>query len=142
LPELVPADIAASIAEKGCAVDLARFSMIVSADNQTCTKCSSCRLGVAQALTLLNDIAAGRGTFEMLGLLEELAETIELASDCPVGKSAPSILRFTLNHFRDQFEAHIQDKCCPAGVCREQIAYAATCSLKTEASQRLGGAEP
>ena len=142
LPELVPADIAASIAEKGCAVDLARFSMIVSADNQTCTKCSSCRLGVAQALVLLNDIAAGRGTFEMLDLLEELAETIQLASDCPVGKSAPSILQFTLNHFRDQFEAHVRDKRCPAGVCGEQIAYAATCCLKTEASPKLGGAEP
>jgi NADH:ubiquinone oxidoreductase subunit F (NADH-binding) len=139
LPELVPKHLVEHIRQKGCAVDLARFSMTVPARNQTCTKCTSCRIGIAQALSILDDIAAGRATLEMLHLLEELVDTIQTASDCPVGKSAPGMLQFTLTHFRDQFEAHIDNKACPAGICQAHTYYAQTCCLKEEKQAERGG---
>ena len=127
LPEIVPEGLFKKIKTQGCAVDLARFSMMVPAGNQSCTKCTSCRIGVAQAMNILDDIATGHGRPEMLDLLLELIDTIKTASECPVGKTSPDIVLFTLEHFRDQFEAHILDKNCPAGICREVPAYSTNC---------------
>jgi NADH:ubiquinone oxidoreductase subunit F (NADH-binding) len=132
LPELVPEGLFEKIRTQGCAVDLARFSMTVPSRNQSCTKCTSCRLGVAQAMNILNDIASGHGRPEMLDLLVELIDTIKTASECPVGKTAPDIVRFTLQHFRDQFEEHILEKNCPSGICREVPAYATNCAFQAQ----------
>jgi NADH-quinone oxidoreductase subunit F len=132
LPELVPEGLFEKIRTQGCAVDLARFSMMVPSRNQSCTKCTSCRLGVAQAMNILDDIAFGDGRIEMLDLLIELIDTIKTASECPVGKTAPDIVRFTLEHFRDQFEEHILEKNCPSGICREVPAYATNCAFQAQ----------
>jgi NADH:ubiquinone oxidoreductase subunit F (NADH-binding)/(2Fe-2S) ferredoxin len=130
LPELVPERLVTRILKSGCAVDLARFSMIVPAQNKTCTKCAPCRLGAAQMLSILNDIATGNGKMEMLDLLFELIDTMKVASECPVGKTGADIVLFTLEHFRDQFEAHILEKSCPADICKEVVSYHTICPLR------------
>ena len=130
LPELVPERLVTRIQNSGCAVDLARFSMIVPAQNKSCTKCASCRLGAAQMLSILNDIATGNCQLEMLDLLFELIDTVKVASECPVGKTGPDIVLFTLEHFRDQFEAHILEKACPADICKEVVSYHTICPLR------------
>ncbi len=130
LPELVPERLVTRIEKSGCAVDLARFSMIVPVQNKSCTKCAPCRLGAAQMLSILNDIATGNGKLEMLDLLFELIDTMKVASECPVGKTGPDIVLFTLEHFRDQFEAHILGKRCPFGICTETVRYHTVCPLR------------
>jgi NADH-quinone oxidoreductase subunit F len=130
LPELVPHRLVQHIGEAGCAVDLARFSMIVPARNSECTKCASCRLGSSQILGILEDIAAGRGKPETLPVLSELVETMSVASDCPVGRSGPEVVRFMMERFPDQFEAHIREGACPYHVCAEEPLYHTTCPLR------------
>ncbi len=130
LPELIPERLVAKLQTSGCAVDLARFSMTVPAKNQSCTKCPPCRLGIAQMVSLLDDIATGKGKPEMLDLLFELSDTMKVASECPVGKTAPDVVLFALGHFRDQFEEHILDKRCPSGVCQEALVYHTVCPLR------------
>jgi len=63
-------------------------------------------------------------------MMGELADTMKLASDCPVGKNASAIVLFTLKHFRDQFEAHIREGTCPSGICSGALFYHTTCPLK------------
>jgi NADH:ubiquinone oxidoreductase subunit F (NADH-binding) len=130
LPELIPERVVDRLKTSGCAVDLARFSMTIPAQNKSCTKCTPCRLGISQMVQLLDAIAIGNGTPEMLDLLLELGDTMKTASECPVGKTAPDIVLFTLEHFRDQFEEHILDKRCPAGICGEGVAYHTICPLR------------
>jgi len=132
LPELVPERLAARIENSGCAVDLARFSMIVLVQNKSCTKCPSCRLGSVQMLNILNDIAGGNGKPEMLDLIFELIDTMNVSSECPVGKTGPDIVLFMLEQFRDQFEAHILEKVCPTGICKEALAYNTICPLRAD----------
>jgi NADH:ubiquinone oxidoreductase subunit F (NADH-binding)/(2Fe-2S) ferredoxin len=129
-PELVPERLASKIQNSGCAVDLARFSMMAPTQNKSCTKCPSCRLGAAQMLNILDDIAAGNCGMDIFNLLFELIHTMRVASECPVGKTAADIVSFTLEHFRDQFEAHIVKKACPAGICKEVVSYHVTCPLR------------
>ncbi|MEW6033367.1 MAG: NADH-ubiquinone oxidoreductase-F iron-sulfur binding region domain-containing protein [Chloroflexota bacterium] len=131
LPELVPERLAEGIRASGCALDLARFSLIVPARNKSCTKCPPCRLGTAQMVRILDDIAAGNGSPEMLDQLVELSETMMLASECPVGKTAPEVVLFTLGHFRDHYEAHLLEGRCPSGTCGGALAYHTTCPLRT-----------
>lgn len=130
LPELVPERLVTKLQTSVCAVELARFSMTVPAQNKSCTKCPPCRLGIAQMVSLLDDIATGRGKLEMLDLLFELSDTMRVASECPVGKTAPDIVLFTLEHFRDQFEEHILDRRCPAGICQKALSYHTICPLR------------
>ncbi|MBW1698870.1 MAG: NADH-quinone oxidoreductase subunit NuoF [Deltaproteobacteria bacterium] len=130
LPELVPERLVTRIHDSGCAVDLARFSMMVPTQNKSCTKCTTCRLGSAQMLSILNDIATGKSGMEELELLFELVDTMKVASECPVGKTAPDIVLFTLENLRDQFEAHILGKACPYGICSEVVSYHAICPLQ------------
>jgi NADH:ubiquinone oxidoreductase subunit F (NADH-binding) len=133
LPQLVPDRLVAKLRISGCAVDLARFSMTVPAQNKSCTKCASCRLGIAQMKNILDDIATGNGEPEMLDLLFELGDTVKVASECPLGgKTAPDIVLFTLEHFRDQYEAHILDKRCPTGTCNGTSAYHIICPLRAK----------
>lgn len=130
LPELVPERLITKLQTAGCAVDLARFSMTVPAQNRSCTKCPPCRLGIAQMVRLLDDIATGNGNADSLDLLLELSDTMKTASECPVGKTAPNIVLFTLQHFRDQFEEHILDKRCSAGICQKALSYHTICPLR------------
>ena len=86
-------------------------------------------------LQMLNDIAAGKGDPGMVDLLFELIDTMKAASECPVGKTAPDIVLFMLEHFRDQFEAHILEKACPFGICKEVITYKTICPLRADKTE-------
>jgi NADH:ubiquinone oxidoreductase subunit F (NADH-binding)/(2Fe-2S) ferredoxin len=130
LPEMVPERLMEKIALSGCAVDLARFSMMVPIRNNSCTKCVTCRLGAAQVMDILEDIACGRGKLQMLDMLTELTDTMKVASECPVGRTAGDIVLLMLEHFSDQFESHIHDGACPFGICRVEPGYLTTCPLK------------
>ena len=134
LPELIPDRVMEKIGSSGCAVDLARFLLTVPAQNKSCTKCTSCRLGTAHAVRILDDIANGNGKLEMLDLLLELADTMKVASECPVGRTAPDPVLLLLENFRDQFEAHILDKRCPFGICGRALSYHNTCPLRAPVS--------
>jgi NADH:ubiquinone oxidoreductase subunit F (NADH-binding)/NAD-dependent dihydropyrimidine dehydrogenase PreA subunit/(2Fe-2S) ferredoxin len=103
-----------------CMVDLARFFLTFTAD-ESCGKCTPCREGTKHMLKILTRISEGQGTEEDLVVLERLARTIRSASLCGLGSTAPNPVLTALRHFRDEFEAHIRDKKCPAGVCRNLI---------------------
>lgn len=139
LPELIPDHLIDRLKTSGCAVDLARFAMTAPAQNKSCTKCPPCRLGIAQIASILDDIAAGNGSLEMLNLIFKLSDTIKLASECPVGKTAPDLILFLLEHFQDQFEQHILDKRCPFGICKMPLSYHEVCPLRTKTSIQRGG---
>jgi len=103
-----------------CMVDLARFFLTFTAD-ESCGKCAPCREGTKHMLRILTRICDGQGTEEDLALLERLAAAVQSASLCGLGSTAPNPVLTALRYFRDEFEAHIRDKKCPAGVCRNLI---------------------
>ncbi len=105
-----------------CMVDVARYFLKFLQD-ESCGKCVPCRVGVARMLEIVTDIAEGRGRPEQLALLEELGETIRETSLCALGKTAPNPVLSTLQYFREEYEAHINEQRCPAGVCRALISY-------------------
>lgn len=100
-----------------CMCNVARFFMQFT-QNESCGKCTPCREGTKQMLALLDDICEGRGTMETLDLLEETAKTVQAASLCGLGKTAPNPVLSTLRYFRDEYVAHVKDKRCPAGQCK------------------------
>ena len=108
--------------EETCMVDVAKYFLDFLQD-ESCGKCVPCRVGVNRLLQIVTDITEGRGRPEQLDLLEELSETVAEASLCALGKTAPNPLVSTLRYFRDEYETHIQEKRCPAGVCRALIRY-------------------
>ncbi|MBN2238203.1 MAG: 4Fe-4S binding protein [Dehalococcoidales bacterium] len=108
--------------ESSCMVDVARYFLEFLQD-ESCGKCVPCRLGIDRMLEIVTDITEGRGTPEQLDLLEELAETISETALCGLGKTAPNPVLTTLRYFRSEYEAHINEKRCPAGVCKELITY-------------------
>jgi NADH:ubiquinone oxidoreductase subunit F (NADH-binding)/Pyruvate/2-oxoacid:ferredoxin oxidoreductase delta subunit/(2Fe-2S) ferredoxin len=108
------------IDESTCMVDLARFFLEFTAD-ESCGKCAPCREGTKQMLRILTRICEGDGTDEDLKLLARLARTVGAASLCGLGATAPNPVLTTLQYFRGEFEAHIREKKCPAGVCRNLI---------------------
>ncbi|MDX9973987.1 MAG: NADH-quinone oxidoreductase subunit NuoF [FCB group bacterium] len=103
---------------KTCMVKIARFFMQFT-QNESCGKCVPCREGTKQMLALLDDIIEGRATKETLDLLERLARTVQRASLCGLGKTAPSPVLSTLRHFREEYEAHVFEKRCPTGNCKD-----------------------
>jgi ferredoxin len=105
-----------------CMVDLARFFLQFTSD-ESCGKCAPCREGTKQMLRILTLITEGKARPEDLDLLERLARTVKSASLCGLGGSAPNPVLTAIRYFRDEFEAHIRDKKCPAGVCRELITF-------------------
>ena len=139
LPELVPERLMARLGAAGCAVDFARFSMLAPAQNRSCTKCVSCRLGSAQVLGTLDRIAEGQGRPDMIDMLLETAETMRLASDCPVGKNATAVVLLTLDRFRDQYEAHIKEGRCPSSICNGTHTYHTQCPLKPSMGNEVLG---
>ncbi len=108
--------------ESACMVDVAKYFLAFLQD-ESCGKCVPCRLGIDRMLEMVTDITMGRGTEEHLSLLEELGETVALASLCGLGKSAPNPVLTTLRYFRSEYEAHIREQRCPAGRCRDLIRY-------------------
>jgi NADH:ubiquinone oxidoreductase subunit F (NADH-binding)/(2Fe-2S) ferredoxin/NAD-dependent dihydropyrimidine dehydrogenase PreA subunit len=109
--------------EGTCMVDVAKYFLTFLQD-ESCGKCVPCRLGIDRMLEIITDITEGNGRPEQIPLLEELAETVSETSLCALGKSAPNPVLSTLRYFRDEYEAHINQKRCPAGVCKALIEYA------------------
>jgi len=109
--------------EKTCMVDVALY-FLKFLEDESCGKCTPCRVGVRRMREILQDICEGRGKVSDLDLLERLARTIQDAALCGLGRTAPNPVLSTLTHFRNEYLAHIKDKKCPAGVCRELVRYA------------------
>lgn len=108
--------------EETCMVDVAKYFLTFLQD-ESCGKCVPCRLGIDRMLEIITDIAEGRGRMEQLDLLEELGDTISQTALCGLGKTAPNPVLSTLRYFRPEYEAHIKEKKCPAGVCKALITY-------------------
>ncbi len=108
--------------EDTCMVDIARF-FINFLTQESCGKCVPCREGLRQMLNIFNRICAGKGIEGDIELLEEISQVMADASLCALGTSAPNPVLSTIKYFRDEYEAHIKNKRCPAKVCRELITY-------------------
>lgn len=108
--------------EATCMVDVAKFFLKFLID-ESCGKCVPCRIGLSRMLEIINDITEGKGTQDNLNLLKETAETVSMASLCALGKTAPNPVLSTIKYFNSEYQAHIKDKRCPAGVCRTLIHY-------------------
>lgn len=108
--------------EATCMVDVAKYFLKFLID-ESCGKCVPCRVGLSRMLEIVNDITEGRGTEEGLKLLEDTAQTVAIASLCALGKTASNPVLTTIKYFKSEYRAHIKDKRCPAGVCRELIHY-------------------
>jgi NADH:ubiquinone oxidoreductase subunit F (NADH-binding)/(2Fe-2S) ferredoxin/NAD-dependent dihydropyrimidine dehydrogenase PreA subunit len=108
--------------EKTCMVDVAKYFLKFLQD-ESCGKCVPCRVGLDRMLEIVTDISEGRGRPEQLDLLEDLCQTVAEASLCALGKTAPNPVLSTLKYFRDEYEAHVDQRRCPAGVCRALIHY-------------------
>jgi len=108
--------------ERSCMVDVARFFLGFTAA-ESCGKCLPCREGTGQMLEILDRICTGRAEMSDLELLEELARTVQDTSLCGLGQTAPSPVLSTLRYFRSEYEAHIRDRFCPAGVCTELFRF-------------------
>jgi NADH-quinone oxidoreductase subunit F len=104
--------------ENTCMVDVAKYFVSFCVD-ESCGQCTPCREGTRELSRLLNDITTGKGTPEHLTALEELSAVMRDMSLCALGKTAPNPVLSTLRYFRDEYEAHIYQKKCPAGVCQE-----------------------
>ena len=105
-----------------CMVDVARYFMDFLTE-ESCGQCNPCREGIKQVLDILTDICAGNGKEGDIELLEELGSMIQKFSLCGLGTSAPNPVLTTILYFRDEYEAHIRDKKCPAGVCKNLFYY-------------------
>ena len=108
--------------EDNCMVDVAKFYMEFICD-ESCGKCSPCRIGTKRMLELLTRITDGQGTMKDLEELEALGETVKTNSLCALGQTAANPILSTLSHFRDEYIAHIVDKKCPAKVCKNLMQY-------------------
>lgn len=108
--------------EDNCMVDIARFFLDFTVD-ESCGKCTPCRVGTKRMLEILDKIIAGNGELEDIDRLEELANYIKSASLCGLGQTAPNPVISTLRYFRDEYIAHVVDKKCPAGVCKSLLRY-------------------
>ena len=108
--------------EDNCMVDVAKFYMEFICD-ESCGKCSPCRIGTKRILEILTRITEGKGTMEDLDVLQELSTTIQKNSLCALGQTAANPVNSTLKHFREEYIAHIVDKRCPAHVCKSLMQY-------------------
>jgi NADH:ubiquinone oxidoreductase subunit F (NADH-binding)/(2Fe-2S) ferredoxin/ferredoxin len=108
--------------EDNCMVDVARYFLNFLAE-ESCGQCVPCREGIYQMLKILNRICAGEGRSGDIELLEEIAEVVRDASLCALGATAPNPVLSTIKYFRDEYRAHVEEKRCPAGVCKELISY-------------------
>lgn len=105
-----------------CMVDMARFFLRFT-QTESCGKCTFCRIGTKRMLEILEKICDGRGRPDDIAALEELADRVGRTSLCGLGQTAPNPVLTTLRYFRDEYEAHVCDKCCPAGRCTALIRF-------------------
>ena len=108
--------------EDNCMVDIAKFFLEFTVD-ESCGKCTPCRVGTRRLLEILDKIISGNGEMEDLDRMEELCNYIKSASLCGLGQTAPNPVISTLRYFRDEYIAHIVDKKCPAGVCKKLVQF-------------------
>ena len=108
--------------EDNCMVDIAKFYLEFTVE-ESCGKCSPCRIGNKRLLEILTRITEGKGTEQDLADLKELGETIKDTSLCGLGQTAPNPVLSTMKYFMDEYEAHIIEKRCPAGVCKSLLKY-------------------
>ena len=108
--------------EDTCMVDIAKFYLEFTAD-ESCGKCNPCRIGTKRLLEILTRITEGKGKPEDIQRIRDLAEYMKASSLCALGQSAPNPILSTMNHFLDEYEAHINEKRCPAGVCKSLLNY-------------------
>ncbi len=108
--------------EDNCMVDVARFFLEFTVD-ESCGKCTPCRIGTRRLLEMLNKITEGNGTLEDLDKMEELCHYIANNALCGLGQTAPNPVLSTLKYFRKEYEAHVVEKRCPAGVCKKLLQY-------------------
>ncbi len=115
--------------ENNCMVDIAKFFLEFTKD-ESCGKCTPCRIGTTRLLEYLNKITSGNGTLEDLDEMEKLCYYIKDNALCGLGQTAPNPVLSTLRYFRDEYIAHIVDKRCPAGVCKALLSYEVTDQCK------------
>ena len=108
--------------EDNCMVDVAKFYMEFICD-ESCGKCTPCRIGTRRMLEILTKITEGKGTLEDLDKLEEISNLIKTGSLCALGQTASNPVMSTMKHFRDEYIAHVVDKKCPAKVCKNLMSY-------------------
>jgi len=110
--------------EDDCMVDIARYFLQFT-QNQSCGKCTPCRVGTRRMLEIMDRLCRGEGQRGDLERLEALALMVKKTSLCGLGKTAPNPILSTLRYFRDEYEAHLQGR-CPAGACKDLITYSIT----------------
>jgi NADP-reducing hydrogenase subunit HndC len=108
--------------EDTCMVDIAKFFLEFTVD-ESCGKCTPCRVGTKRLLEILEKITSGNGTLEDIDKMEELCHYIKDNALCGLGQTAPNPVLSTLRYFRDEYIAHVTEKKCPAGVCKDLLAY-------------------
>ena len=108
--------------EDNCMVDIAKFFLEFTVD-ESCGKCTPCRIGTKRLYEMLHKITSGNGTLEDLDKMEKLCHYIKNNSLCGLGQTAPNPVLSTLRYFKDEYLAHVQDKKCPAGVCSKLLQY-------------------
>ncbi len=108
--------------EDTCMVDIAKFFLQFTMD-ESCGKCSPCRIGTKRLYEMITKITEGEGTLEMLDEMEELCHHLQKNALCALGQTAPNPVLSTLKYFRDEYIAHVVDKRCPAGVCTKLLTY-------------------
>ncbi|MBQ6816208.1 MAG: 4Fe-4S binding protein [Clostridia bacterium] len=108
--------------EDNCMVDMAKFFLEFTVD-ESCGKCTPCRVGTKRLLELLDKITEGKGTLEDIDKIEELSNYIKANSLCGLGQTAPNPVLATLKFFRDEYITHVTDKKCPAGVCKDLLTF-------------------
>ncbi|MBQ6430689.1 MAG: NADH-quinone oxidoreductase subunit NuoF [Oscillospiraceae bacterium] len=108
--------------EDNCMVDIAKFFLKFTVD-ESCGKCTPCRIGTKRLLEILEKITSGKGTLEDIDKLEELCNYIKANALCGLGQTAPNPVLSTLRYFRDEYIAHVVEKRCPAGVCKDLLKF-------------------
>jgi NADH:ubiquinone oxidoreductase subunit F (NADH-binding) len=103
--------------EDDCMVDIAKFFLTFSQD-ESCGKCTPCREGTKRMLEIIERIASGKSAVDDIEKLERLGKLVCKSSLCGLGRAAPNPVLSTLRYFRDEYEAHVRDKRCPAGKCK------------------------
>ena len=108
--------------EDTCMVDIAKFFLEFTVD-ESCGKCAPCRIGTKRMLEILEKITKGQGTLEDIDKLEKLCLNVKQSALCGLGQTAPNPILSTLKYFRDEYIAHVVDKKCPAGACKDLLSY-------------------
>ena len=108
--------------EDNCMVDIAKFYLGFTVD-ESCGKCTPCRIGTKRLYEILDKITSGNGTMEDLDTLETLSEHIKANSLCGLGQTAPNPVLSTLHFFRDEYVEHVVNKRCPSGVCKDLLSF-------------------